>query len=148
VPVPDYEVEYNNGRRVAEVDAISARWEAASASYRETADAELDRRYGPGDRNRYDLFFTGSARAPLVVYVHGGYWQWGDRTLFSFLAEGLNANGLSVAIPSYSLCPTVSVLEIVGELRSLSQSSAYCVRHARTSPKWATKPTSPNSARR
>jgi len=118
VPVPDYEVEYNNGRRVAEVDAISARWEAASASYRETADAELDRRYGPGDRNRYDLFFTGSARAPLVVYVHGGYWQWGDRTLFSFLAEGLNANGLSVAIPSYSLCPTVSVLEIVGELRS------------------------------
>jgi len=89
----------------------------ASAAYRETAHAELDLRYGPGDRHRYDLFFADSD-APLVVYVHGGYWQWGDRTLYSFLAEGLNANGLTVAVPSYSLCPSVSVLDIVGQLRA------------------------------
>ena len=115
---PDHEVEYDNGRRVPEVGAILARWKAASAVYRETAHAELDQRYGPGDRHRYDLFFTDSAGAPLVVYVHGGYWQQGDGTLYAFLAEALNANGLSVALPSYSLCPTVSVLDIVGELRT------------------------------
>ena len=65
-------VEYDNRRRVPEVGAISARWQAESAAYRITADAELDLPYGPGERNRYDLFLTGSARAPLVVYVHGG----------------------------------------------------------------------------
>ena len=117
--IRDYEVEYNNGRRVPEVGAISARWKAASAVYRETAHAEVDRRYGPGDRHRYDLFFADSAAAPLVVYVHGGYWQWGDPTLFSFIAEGLNASALTVALPSYSLCPSVSVLDIVGELRTV-----------------------------
>lgn len=114
----DYEAEYDNRRRVPEVGAISARWKAASAVYREAAPAELDRPYGPRDRHRYDLFFADRAAAPLVVYAHGGYWQWGDRTLYSFLAEGLNANGLTVAVPSYSLCPTASVLEIVGELRT------------------------------
>ena len=113
----DYEVEYNNRRRVPDAGAIAERWKVASAAYRETAHAELDLRYGPGDRHRYDLFFADSD-APLVAYVHGGYWQWGDRTLYSFLAEGLNANGLTVAVPSYSLCPSVSVLDIVGQLRA------------------------------
>ena len=113
----DYEIEYNNRRRVPGAGAIAERWKAASAAYRETAHAELDLRYGPGDRHRYDLFFADSD-APLVAYVHGGYWQWGDRTLYSFLAEGLNANGLTVAVPSYSLCPSVSVLDIVGQLRA------------------------------
>ncbi len=115
---PNYEVEYDNGRRVPEVGAISARWKAASAAYRGTAHADLDQSYGPGERHRYDLFFTDKAGAPLVVYVHGGYWQQGDRRLYSFLAQELNASGVTVAVSSYSLCPTVSVLDIVGELRA------------------------------
>lgn len=115
---PDYELEYDNRRRVPEIGALSARWKAASAVYRETAHAELDRAYGRGERHRYDLFFTETAEAPMVVYVHGGYWQWGDRTLYSVLAEALNASGLTVALPSYSLCPSVSVQDIIGELRA------------------------------
>jgi arylformamidase len=113
----DYEVEYNNRRRVPEAGAIAERWKIASAAYRKTAHAELDLAYGPGDRHRYDLFIADRG-APLVAYVHGGYWQSGDRTLYSFLAEGLNANDLTLAVPSYPLCPSVSVLDIVGELRS------------------------------
>jgi arylformamidase len=113
----DYEAEYNNSRRVPEAGSIFERWELASAAYREAAPAELDLRYGPGDRHRYDLFHA-EGDAPLVVYIHGGYWQGGDRKLYSFLAEGLNANGLTLAVPSYSLCPSVSVLDIVGELRA------------------------------
>ena len=113
----DYEVEYNNSRRVPDAGAIAERWEVASVAYRETAPAELDLRYGPGDRHRYDLF-PAQGDAPLVVYIHGGYWQGGDRTLYSFLAEGLNANGFTLAGPSYSVCPSVSVLDIVGELRA------------------------------
>jgi arylformamidase len=114
----DYQVEYDNGARVPEMEEIGARWKAASTAYRETARAELDQPYGRGERQRYDLFLANTTEAPLVVYIHGGYWQWGDRTLYSFLADELNAHGLDVAIPSYSLCPGVSVLDIVGELRA------------------------------
>jgi arylformamidase len=115
----DYEAEYNNRRRVPEHPEHGARWSAASAAYRQQwAGAELDLPYGPGERHRYDLFPAGSADAPLVIYIHGGYWQRGDRKDFSFLARELNAAGLDVALPSYSLCPAVSVMDIVGELRT------------------------------
>jgi arylformamidase len=114
----DYEVEYNNRQRVPEHVEINARWQAASAAYRATGPAALDQTYGPGERNRYDLFLTGKAKAPLVVYIHGGYWQRGDRKDYAFLAQALNARGFDVALPSYGLCPAVSVMDIVAELRA------------------------------
>jgi len=114
----DYEAEYNNRQRVPEYAEINARWQAASAAYRATARAALDQTYGAGERHRYDLFLAGEANAPLVVYVHGGYWQRGDRKDYAFLAQALNARGLDVALPSYALCPTVSVTDIVAALRS------------------------------
>ena len=77
---------------------------------------ETDRPYGGRERQRYDLFVASSGSAPLVVYIHGGYWQRGDRKDFSFVARELNANGITVAIPSYSLCPAASVMEIIDEM--------------------------------
>src|SRR5262249_59372456 len=97
---------------------INARWQSASAAYRRSARARLDQSYGSGERNRYDLFLAGEANAPLVVYIHGGYWQRGDREDYAFLAQALNARGFDVALPSYALCPAVSVMDIVAELRS------------------------------
>jgi len=116
----DYEAEYNNRRRVPDHADISARWQAASADYRRTAKAAalLDRPYGRAERQRYDLFPAGDAKAaPLLVFIHGGYWQRGDRKDYSFLARAFNAEGITVAVPSYSLCPAVSVMDIVGEMR-------------------------------
>lgn len=113
----DYEAEYNNRRRVPDNAEYAARWQAASAAYRQTTRADLDVVYGPGERQRYDLFPSGQRDAPLVVYIHGGYWQRGNRKDYSFLGQALNVRGLDVALPSYSLCPAVSVMDIVRELR-------------------------------
>ena len=55
--------------------------------------------------------------APLIVYIGGDYWQRGDRKDYSFVARELNASGITVAIPSYSLCPAVSVMEIGDEIQ-------------------------------
>jgi arylformamidase len=114
---PDYEAEYNNRRRVPEHPAINARWQAASDACRGTARADLDLPYGPSERQRYDLFRAGSRPAPLVVYIHGGYWQRGERQGYAFLAPALNAAGFDLALPSYTLCPAASVMDIVAELR-------------------------------
>src|SRR5687767_9575348 len=114
----DLEAEYNNRQRVPQHPQINARWAAASAAYRQATKADLDQPYGPKERHRYDLFRAGAANAPLAVYIHGGYWQRGDRKDYSFVAKELNAAGIDVALPSYSLCPTVSVMDIVAELRA------------------------------
>jgi arylformamidase len=113
----DHELEYNNRRRIPSFPAIAARWKAASDAYRQVARAELDLPYGAGERQRFDLFYADNVQAPLVVYIPGGYWQWGDRATYSFVANAFSSAGLNVAIASYSLCPAVSVLEIVDELK-------------------------------
>jgi len=112
----DYEAEYNNRARVPEHVEIMERWQMLSAAYRLASTPENDRPYGGKERQRYDLFVANSGSAPLVVYIHGGYWQRGDRKDFSFIARELNANGITVAIPSYSLAPAASVMEIIDEM--------------------------------
>ena len=120
----DYEVEYNNRARVPENPAIMAGWVRDAATYRETNRARWRViPYGAGERHRID-FFTGGGEGPIVVFIHGGYWQALDGSSFSHLAFGLNAHGIDVAIPSYDLCPAVSIDVIIGEMRSASRELA------------------------
>jgi arylformamidase len=115
----DLEVAYNNRARVPEHVDIQARWYADSAAYRATAWADLDLGYGVAARNRYDLYHAakGGPRPPLVVFIHGGYWQRGERESNAFVARHFNAQGISVAVPSYTLCPATTIERIIGELR-------------------------------
>ena len=111
----DYEVEYNNRARVPENPALIAGWARDAAAYRARQAPRLIR-YGAGARNVID-YFPGSHDGPIVVFIHGGYWQALDNSFFSHLAGGLNAHGIGVAIPSYDLCPDVSVDSIIAEMR-------------------------------
>ncbi len=112
----DYEAEYNNRARVPENPAIIAGWSRDAAAYRETHPARVIA-YGPGVRHRIDLF-AGDNAGPIVVFIHGGYWQALDGSSFSHLAAGLNAHGIDVAVPSYDLCPAVSIADIIGEMQA------------------------------
>src|SRR6478672_8517791 len=113
----DYEAEYNNRARVPEHPALIAGWAADAAAYRDAAGGELGVPYGPSERMRVDLF--GDGGGPLAVFIHGGYWQGLDRSFFSHLAGGLAARGVTVAIPSYDLCPSVGMSDIVDQMRAL-----------------------------
>lgn len=122
----DYEVEYNNRARVPENPALMAGWAKDAAAYREQ---HAPRRitYGPGARHVIDLFVGDGQdqdKAPLVVFIHGGYWQALDGSWFSHMARGLNAHGVTVAVPTYDLCPQVSVAEIIEEMRRTTRELA------------------------
>ena len=123
-PDVDYETEYNNRARVPENPAIIAGWSRDAKAYREAHQARHKViAYGAGERNRIDLF-SGDGAGPIVVFIHGGYWQALDGSFFSHLAGGLNAHGIDVAVPSYDLCPTVSITEIIAEIRTASRELA------------------------
>ena len=108
--------EYNNRARVPDHPAIIARWHADARAYRESASCELDIAYGAEARNRFDLFPAGG-KGPIVVFIHGGYWLNFDKSVFSHVARGPNAHGLDVAVPSYTLCPDITVPGIIDEMR-------------------------------
>jgi arylformamidase len=111
----DYEVEYNNRARIPEHPALFVGWAKDAAAYRERHPPRV-LAYGPGARNKID-FFAGNGTGPIVVFIHGGYWQAFDASSFSHLAGGLNAHGIDVAIPSYDLCPGVTVDQIIQQMR-------------------------------
>ncbi len=127
----DLQAEYDNGAKVPGYQAIVAGWTAASAAMRASwPAAELDVPYGPTDRQKLDIFWPEPSRAaPLAMFVHGGYWAALDRTVFSYLASGLLAHGVAVAMPSYDLCPHVTVAAIVEQVRDAAGFVAR--RHSR-----------------
>ena len=79
---------YDNSGAVADSAAIVAGWRARSAAFRETRVEALDLAYGPGERQRVDVFCCGRPSAPMLAFLHGGYWQRNDRRGFSCMAEG------------------------------------------------------------
>jgi arylformamidase len=115
---PDLEQAYNNMARRPDAPELLQGLEDRSAAYRQQADAALDCRYGDDERERLDLFRCGEAGAPLLVYIHGGYWQRGDKSMYSYLAEPFNAAGIDVAIVGYPLCPQVSMTRLVASIRA------------------------------
>ncbi|MBX6745503.1 MAG: alpha/beta hydrolase [Acetobacteraceae bacterium] len=116
----DAQAEYDNRARVPEHPGIIAGWAHDAAAFRaDWKEAELGLAYGPGERERLDLFRPGPGDGwPLALFIHGGYWQALDRSFFSHVARGLLAHGVAVAIPSYDLCPAVTVARIVEQMRA------------------------------
>jgi arylformamidase len=118
----DYEVEYNNRARVPEHPQIFARWAREAEDYRALAmqerRAELGLMYGSTLRQFIDLFAPRpEITAPLALFIHGGYWRSLDPSLFSHMARGLNAHGVTVAVVGYDLCPEVTIAEIIEQIR-------------------------------
>lgn len=108
---------YNNRMRVPDHAGYFARWAAQSALVRNSLPCELDLPYGPEPRARLDAFAAprthrGPAAAPLVVFIHGGYWKAMDKSQHSFVAAALHDAGAAVVVPGYTLCPQASIPEI------------------------------------
>jgi len=121
----DYEAEYNNRARVPEHAEIFARWIRDAELYRaetlKDGRAELGLAYGETPRQYLDLFHAqagaGTAAAPLALFIHGGYWRSLDPSMFSHMARGLNARGITVAVAGYDLCPVVTIADIIEQMR-------------------------------
>jgi len=117
----NYEVEYDNRGRVPEHPQIFARWEREAAAYRAAArGAELGLKYGPSPRQTIELFpaQSDSGKAPLAMFIHGGWWRSLEPAKFSQVAAGANAQGVTVAVAGYDLCPGVSIATIVDQMRA------------------------------
>ncbi|MGV8929555.1 MAG: alpha/beta hydrolase [Brevundimonas sp.] len=112
----DFEAEYNNRALVPDHPAVMQRWRETAETARAAHPPETVA-YGPGPREVMDLFCAGDD-APTVVFLHGGYWQALDKGWFSGLAPAFLAHGVSLAVPSYDLCPAVRLGTILREVRA------------------------------
>ncbi len=107
---------YNNSAAVAGSADIVADWERRGEVARAEGNVRLDIRYGPKHRNGIDYFKSGSKGAPLLAFIHGGYWQRNRKETFSFISAGPNAHGIDVAHIGYTLAPEATLTEITREV--------------------------------
>ena len=108
---------YNNAAAVKDSAQIVADWEARSARLRAAHPEGMDLRYGNDERNRID-YFAARRDGPVLVFIHGGYWQNRSKEIFAFVAEGPLAWGINVALIGYTLAPQKRLDGIVAEIHA------------------------------
>lgn len=100
---------------------IFRNWRLWSDTYKTVSStACLDVPYGEQPTQTLDIFYPCKEveiLSPAVLLIHGGYWQAMDKDDISFAARGLNARGIAVVCVNYSLCPRVTLTDIVEEMR-------------------------------
>jgi len=111
--------EYNLGTAVPD----SSRWlewygQESAKARRELACA-LDVRVGPTLDETVDVFPAARPGAPILVFIHGGYWRWGSSKDFGLVARGPVGRGITVVVTNYSLCPQVTIPEITRQSRAV-----------------------------
>lgn len=97
-------------------DPFLAEYAERSASARRTL-SWLDVRYAPGESERLHFFPATESGAPLLVFVHGGYWQELTEAESSFAAVDAVKQGAAFAALGYGLAPLYRLDEISAMVR-------------------------------
>lgn len=103
---------YNNRALVPGHALHFNRWSEESAEARKTQACTLDIAYGASSAETLDVFPAAQKAAPVLVFIHGGYWRSLDKADHSFMAPAFQAAGACVVIPNYALCPAVTIPQI------------------------------------
>ncbi len=89
-----------------------------------------DVRYAPGERHTLDVYRPRSTGGglPLVVFIYGGGWTAGDKSMYGFVARPLARRGMVVVVPDYRLSPQVAYPTF---LQDNAAAVAWAFAHAR-----------------
>jgi arylformamidase len=90
-------------------------WIERSKVFRAAHSQYLDIPYGSLEREKIDYFSAGP-NTPVVIFIHGGYWQSRSKNDFAFLADYYLKEGVSVAMVGYPLAPQANMDQIVASL--------------------------------
>lgn len=122
--------QYNNRARIPEHPQIFARWAADSAKARETCACELDVPYGNAPGETLDVFMPQRPNAPVLVFIHGGWWRALDKADHSFIAPAFVEAGAMMVVPNYTLAPAASIEQITLQMvRALAWTWRNAARH-------------------
>jgi arylformamidase len=112
----DLDKAYNNSLAVINSAEIVQSWVQSSISAKQSLQGDRDLSYGDSKFQSFDFFSAGN-NAPVIVFLHGGFWQMRSKDDFTFIAPPLVEAGLSVAMLGYRLAPHANMHEIVQDVR-------------------------------
>jgi arylformamidase len=114
---PTLEREYDFRWRHPDREAILARYTAESERVLGEGPHHLDLAYGPGPRERIDVFPAPAPGAPVHLFVHGGYWRAHRKEDYRFVARAGREAGGATFVMEYDLAPQVTLDHIIEQVR-------------------------------
>ena len=86
-----------------------------SAARHAEAPSQLNIPYGDKPRQQLDVMSPSenAENAPVLVFLHGGYWRMMDKSQFGYVARTSDAAGALCVVPNYRLLPQVGLEDIV-----------------------------------
>lgn len=115
----DIDLEYNLNLSVPDLGHWMEWYSQESATARRKLDSILDVSFGPTVDENVNIFPTKEQGAPVLVFIHGGYWVVCSSKDYSYVANGFVDQGINVVVTNYSLCPKVTIPEITRQSRAV-----------------------------
>ena len=113
----ELDAQYDLSRSVPDVEVYSEFYMRESEALRAEREHRMGLRFGPTLAEYVDVYPAGE-NAPILVYVHGGYWARRTAEEFGFVARGPGDRGVATVVTNYALCPAVTMDEIVRQTRA------------------------------
>ena len=91
-----------------------------SEATRQSLKAELNIPYG-ANKAKMDIFYpvmSDQDTAPVIVHIHGGYWQLCSKDMYSFVSNSWTQAGCIAVVVGYNLAPEASMEEIIAEIQA------------------------------
>ena len=114
----ELDAQYDVEKAVPDFTVYARYYTDQSKLARHRLTCELDVPFGPTRDEYLDIFPAAQKRAPILIFLHGGYWRILSAKEFSFVAFGPVAAGATVISVNYALCPKVTIDEIVRQARA------------------------------
>lgn len=99
------EAQYNLRQAFPDFPDVLETWRAATRQLHARHQPQVNLTYGPQPLQDYDYLASGKPDAPLFVFIHGGYWQSGDKSDIGFIVEPYLAAGADAVVLNYRLAP-------------------------------------------
>jgi arylformamidase len=112
----EHEFQYNPQRAFPDFKTSQTERAAANESARARLDCVCDVPYGEHELRRLDIYPArrgDGSRAPVHVFLHGGYWRAQDKENFAFVAGALVPHGITTVVVNYELCPASTLDGVV-----------------------------------
>ncbi len=116
----DLDTQYDLENTVEDISLYADFYAEESEKVRAELEHRLDVPFGPTLAEHLDLYPAPEAEqpAPILVYLHGGYWRSRTSKEFGFVARGPASRGVATVVINYALCPEVTIDEIVRQVRA------------------------------
>ncbi|XP_018428833.1 PREDICTED: kynurenine formamidase, partial [Nanorana parkeri] len=84
---------------------------------RDVTHPALNIQYGDRESEKMDVYLPQETSFPLLVYIHGGYWQFLSKEESGFVVPPLVSRGIAVMAMDYDLAPRGDMDLIVSQVR-------------------------------